>query len=96
MPPKTNNKAQMQTSPDRPMKGQYTPDPTHEDPTSGSKTFYQPGSGNLLPIDVAGQQNATYFSKMYPIMTGGNANGPTIFKYSAYQIAIKSFIGRYI
>ena len=33
---------------------------------------------------------------MYPAMTGGNANGPTIFKYSAYQIPIKSLISRYI
>ena len=33
---------------------------------------------------------------MYPPITGSNANGPTIFKYNAYSMALKSFIGRNI
>ena len=89
------------TSPDRHSKEQPyqpgSPAQTNDDPTAVSKTFYQPGANNMAPMDISGQQNATYFSKMYPPMnTGGNANGPTIFKYNAYQISLKSFISRYI
>ena len=35
---------------------------------------------------------ATYYQQMYP--TGGNANGPTIMKYTAYMEPLKTFVSR--
>ena len=53
--------------------------------TSNSRTLY-----DGLAIE---DTSATYYQQMYP--TGGNANGPTIMKYTAYMEPIKTLVSRY-
>ena len=49
-------------------------------------------NSHLLQQINAADSTASYYQQMYP--TGGNANGPTIMKYTAYMEPLKTFVSR--
>ena len=49
-------------------------------------------NSHLLQQVSAADTTASYYQQMYP--TGGNANGPTIMKYTAYMDPLKTFVSR--
>ena len=60
--------------------------------TQQQQSLLTSNSHLLQQMNNSGDTTASYYQQMYP--TGGNANGPTIMKYTAYMEPLKTFISR--